>query len=328
MTRLFQRYSAVRYETRRYILVLIPVLVALVLFIYSIRQPLLVGLASALACFAIASLYEIKQWRRICLSVLAAATFGCCDYFLEVILQFAQFDVQQNSFFGIAQSIIFIILSKLLAMSILNLLHARNFFQSETFSATFSLAAVTVPVFSFITLYLLHQATVMLDTLFYRIMILITAILLLGTNLVLFYVLDRYEMFDLAKQSLHFTQIHLQDQLGHYNDLFHSHKELRRFRHDLRADSLKYIELLQHNRVEEVIEALHGTVEQIERQSKGPTTGHSRIDMIVSEMQRKAKPLGFQIQFFFQESAPICMDEMKLCILLANVIQNGIDACT
>lgn len=154
-------------------------------------------------------------------------------------------------------------------------------------------------------------------------------VLIITLALIVAYIITQLFVNVIARQ--HFTTIsqmmekQVELQINHYNELEKMDAEMRRFRHDytnhLRS-VLSLIQMKEYSDAEEYIEKI-----QNKSYSSGTVmfyTGNKLADAILAD---KSAMLDENCQIDYSGIMPASIENVDLCIILSNALDNAIEAC-
>lgn len=113
-------------------------------------------------------------------------------------------------------------------------------------------------------------------------------------------------------------------QLRHYEKLEEMDREMRRFRHDYQnhmQSVLSLIKMGEYREAEDYILSLQSSKQKTEPLF---TTGNRLADAILTD---KSEMLGENITIDYQGVIPASINNMDLCVVLSNSLDNAIEAC-
>lgn len=113
-------------------------------------------------------------------------------------------------------------------------------------------------------------------------------------------------------------------QLRHYEKLEEMDREMRRFRHDYQnhmQSVLSLIKMGEYREAEDYILSLQSAKQKTEPLF---TTGNRLADAILTD---KSEMLGENITIDYQGVIPASINNMDLCVILSNSLDNAIEAC-
>lgn len=119
----------------------------------------------------------------------------------------------------------------------------------------------------------------------------------------------------------------LEKQLKYYHKLEEINKETRAIKHDIRNHMIIIRSLAQKEqlgKLEEYVEKIENTVERLDH---SVYTGNSIVDAILNEKLQIAKEKNIEVDFEVKLSNLLDLDDMDLCVIFANSLDNAIEAC-
>ena len=115
----------------------------------------------------------------------------------------------------------------------------------------------------------------------------------------------------------------IENQIEHYNQTEMLNSDLRRFKHDYTNHILCLKAMINSNQNNEAIEYIEKINSEISSAAKTFNTGHKIADAILNEKHR----IHSDIRINFEGSIPDFIDNVDLCIVLGNAVDNAIEAC-
>lgn len=119
----------------------------------------------------------------------------------------------------------------------------------------------------------------------------------------------------------------LERQLKYYHKLEELNKETRAIKHDMHNHMLIIKGLAQQGQLHK-LEQYIGEMEQTtERLGCMVHTGNSIVDAILNDKLQIAKEKNIQMEYEVRLGSQLTLDDMDLCIIFANSLDNAIEAC-
>ncbi|WP_410495992.1 GHKL domain-containing protein [Cellulosilyticum sp. ST5] len=119
----------------------------------------------------------------------------------------------------------------------------------------------------------------------------------------------------------------LERQLKYYHKLEEVNKETRAIKHDMHNHMLIIKGLAQQGQLHK-LEQYIGEMEQTtERLGCMVHTGNSIVDAILNDKLQIAKERNIQMEYEVRLSNQLTLDDMDLCVIFANSLDNAIEAC-
>lgn len=116
-------------------------------------------------------------------------------------------------------------------------------------------------------------------------------------------------------------------QLKYYHKLEEFNKETRAIKHDMRNHMIIIRSLAQQgelHKLEQYIAEMENTTKRLDCMIH---TGHSIVDVILNDKLQIAKEKNIQMEYEVKLSKQLGLDDMDLCVIFANSLDNAIEAC-
>ncbi len=204
--------------------------------------------------------------------------------------------------------------------------------QKKTFNANLTLIPIHIFVLIVVILFfvgLLESHTFSLDSAITFDSFFPKVILLLIMSLLILMIVRLLQV----SQSKHFSEYSLalmekqvQQQIAHYQTLKQHEEEMHLFRHDYKNLVMCLTALLKADNCKEALEFINGLQDIFPENKLQYDTGNYLVDALFSIKNASAKEHDAQIQF--EGFIPTMkIDNVDLCIVLTNVLDNAIEAC-
>lgn len=115
----------------------------------------------------------------------------------------------------------------------------------------------------------------------------------------------------------------IENQISHYKQTEQLNNDLRRFKHDYTNHMLCLKAMIGDNQSEDAVAYIEKINDEISRSSSSYNTGHKIADAILNEKSGAEN----DIKIKFDGHIPDFLDNVDLCIILGNAIDNAIEAC-
>lgn len=113
------------------------------------------------------------------------------------------------------------------------------------------------------------------------------------------------------------------NQIEYYNQTEMLNRDLRRFKHDYTNHILCLKAMINSNQNNEALEYIEKINSEISLSTKTFNTGHKIADAILNEKHR----IHSDVSIKFDGCIPEFIDNVDLCIVLGNAVDNAIEAC-
>ncbi|MCH1981072.1 GHKL domain-containing protein [Ruminococcus sp. OA3] len=148
------------------------------------------------------------------------------------------------------------------------------------------------------------------------------AVISLISNLGILYLITY--MIDNTKVLLENENLHQEQE--YYRELEHNQKEIRRLRHDMNNHLAAVDALLERNETEKA-RAYFAELSAVAAGTNRMFCKNSLINAVLGSKYQKAEELGIDTFFNIDLGEEVSMDEVDVCSLFANTLDNAIEAC-
>ena len=152
--------------------------------------------------------------------------------------------------------------------------------------------------------------------------------LLIITNILVYYVIDRlYESF-LTEKNLATANQLIKMQKEQYNNLYQNQRQIQAIRHDAKNTMLGIIAELKAGNKDAVIQSMETFVEDMSKTSIQFTCGNNTLDAIINSKLQQAKTHGISFDICINGPIGVYLDPIEFAVLLGNALDNAIEATT
>lgn len=328
ITSYFSKISTVRVSKRSFKLFI--VLFVILQFLNNcifLSKSYIIMIVAFLLTFLISQLYDFKALTRI-----FSTCFICLMSFLSesitamLITAFAGVtleEVQANIFLFAMGTFI----SKFIALTIIKALKFKNKKNTNWLPKSLAVSTLPLPFVTIFILILIYRCCYEINDLKFRILVLISSVLLIGANIFIFLLIDKENEHIKTKERLKFAQAQVSKQIEHYAELYKYQNELRSFRHDTKNRQLSLIGLIKNKEYDKAIEILQKDVDFLNDKNKTIVfSSNPVVDAIIQSKIIFAETRKIEIKTYFKLSVPIRIDEYELGVLIGNALDNAIEA--
>lgn len=215
--------------------------------------------------------------------------------------------------------------SKLVAIIIIRLI---GFFVKSDYQSNnrFTLSMLFYPLSSFVLSIILYVIVYDMSDINVIILSQIAIIIIAVANILIFYIIEKQTQSELATQQIAFIKEQLSAQINHYTELSKSQNETRKIWHDMKNNLTAVNGLLGANNIREArnyIDRITGDVSSIINITN---TGIPTLDAILTAKTLIAKELNICIDCKIIVEQEIKIDQMDISIIIANALDNAIEA--
>ncbi|WP_133967666.1 sensor histidine kinase [Eubacterium limosum] len=132
---------------------------------------------------------------------------------------------------------------------------------------------------------------------------------------------------NLQKQQLRglYLEQQIENQRLYYRNLEASNEEIRKIRHDLKNAFAALSGYLNAENIEDAKKYVDKQVENLGELTYN--TGHPAVDAVINNKKSRANELQIQFDVNIWLPEDLHIDEMDLCIILGNALDNALEAC-
>lgn len=283
---------------------------------------------SILFTLAIAFCYQFRWFNAI----FMALTFSVISILSELIVMWVISISGDNYEKSISELYIYLagfFTSKMLVYLVTLLVRRKNHksftsIRGSGFAGLMTLPCSTI-VISFVFSYMILHYKVHL---LWGILSIVGILCLLFSNVMIFYIVDRqYELIH-AREKIKTGKLLLESQRQYYEDIFHSQQEIRKTRHDLKNVFIALQGALNADDTSQAKKIILKKLEEMESYVAVSDDIDNMVDSILYAKIQEAKKLGVSLYIKKNTTRPIVLDQLDLCVLMANLLDNAIEAAS
>lgn len=152
--------------------------------------------------------------------------------------------------------------------------------------------------------------------------------ILFCTSFALFYLIDKTVIIDETTQRTMIAARLLEQQENYYKSVEKSHSEVTAMRHDLKNHLqciVSFLEMKQYQEALDYIENIYATSKHL---STTVNSGNSLISILLNNAGNRAEEAGILMRLNVMVPPVLSIDNVELCIILGNLLDNAIEACS
>ncbi len=279
-----------------------------------------------ISTFVFSFSFDIKLPIKFIISVVYSIVMALSEFIIAMLITFnsgIQVEQIQND---ILIHFIVILLSKFLSYVILKLIKNKNLFTEGAFNFKFLLCTFMLPVSSIFIIVLLYIYAFRIEANVFKITTFIASILLMISNILIFYIMEKQQDYILTKNRLAFAENHIKTQVKHYNELYEQQESLKKFKHDSKNLYTALLAKLKTMPVEEAVTEIEDKMSIIYRDGANVNSGNPIMDAVINSKIHTASKSDTEIKALVKINAEINVDELELAVLIGNSIDNAIEA--
>lgn len=278
-------------------------------------------------CFLLHSLlFDIKRLKKVLFSFALITTVALSEMIIAmittIVLNMNITEVQSDDFLYL----MCVILAKFLGFAMLKPIKIEKKIFKEKFPIWFSVATALLPFTSLFIVFILYRYCYVTNEVIHRISILISAFVLIISNLLILFIIDKQEKFYVTKERLAFAEIHIKEQRAHYAELYAQQEALKKYRHDSKNFYVSLISILENKSTEEAISYIKDKMSIISDNSKSINSGNPVVDSIIYSKKQICDNKAIVLKTSLKISENIKIDELEFGVLIGNALDNAIEA--
>lgn len=283
-------------------------------------------MVSIIATFLISLCYKFEWYVAIFMSLIFSVLSGMLEL---VVMQIVTFG---GGYFNEVNKDIFVHIYGLIAakcsiflLTVIIRKSGHTSFQSVKNMRFFGLIMLPCSTI-FISMICAH---VMIDyglSFFWKIFSIVSLVLLITSNVMIFYIVDRqYELIS-TKEQLKASKNFLKNQRQYYEDIFQSQQEIRKTRHDLKNIFIAILGELNAGHIDETKLLVQNKLVEMEHYIEVSNSTNNMIDAVLYSKTVYAKQNQIKLEIHKNIDRPIKIDHLDLTVLIANILDNAIEA--
>lgn len=289
-----------------------------------VKNPLLLISFTAAACLLMFFTYHVPVKISLVAMLVFCVVMALCDVLAIYILMFLSGENIETIRFTADLMLMGNLLTKFLILCFVSFVYVRN---KTNFSKLFikkTIYLLVLPLASIVLLYQLLSFSDMENPFSIMMCLIGIAGLFIG-NIYSFIFFEKEEELEEQNLKEFFLKQQIKNQRTYYQSLESSNEEMRKIRHDLKNAFIAlsgYLDIGDVNAAKQYVDRQIHTIKQLTY-----STGYPAIDAVVND--KKTKALEKNIQFDMKISLPkeLLVDEMDLCVILGNALDNALEAC-
>lgn len=123
------------------------------------------------------------------------------------------------------------------------------------------------------------------------------------------------------------NEIRLKVQQKEFMEITHKHEMLREYRHDMRHHLLALDNIIQDSDNTHAEEYIHSLMERLEETENIVYCKNHMVNAVLSSYINKAKEIGCELELNISIPEKLNIEDVDLCSVLSNALENAIHAC-
>lgn len=318
-------FSKDKKSKRRWIVLEVTLLSGWILIsLVFVKNPLLLISFTAVACLLMFRVYHAPVKISLVATLVFCAVMALCDVLSTYLIMLFSSESIESIRFEPKYMLISNIVTKFLLLVFVSFVYVRWKVSIDRLSFRRVIYLLILPLASIAVLYQMLNFS---DTEEHSsvLMCLIGVAGLFIGNIYSFTFFEKEETLENQRIKQLFLEQQIEGQRIYYQNLEASEEEVRRMRHDLKNAFTALSGYLDRGDIEAARQFVEEKTENLGKLTH--STGHPALDAVLNAKRTKA--FENQIQFEIKAALPqeLLLDEMDLCIILGNALDNALEAC-
>lgn len=322
----FRAFQEPRYK--QFLTALITLFVTVAFFFSRIymKNSLLITVLTTVLTVLLAASYQFKWYQAVFYAIMLSAISSASEILVAFLFEATVWKYEQTVS-STTLNVICILLSKIITVLIILLIYKKrkrafSHIKTATFAKFMFLPFSTVLTIIVFLYYLLNN---MESPRWLLVVSTVAVILLILSNVLVFYLLDRQEEFRAMGERLRQVDLLLQAQKEYYDELYNSQQEIRRSRHDQKNLLIAILAELDRNDLPKLRQMINSRLDRLDRVLL-TNPKDSVLESILYIKQQSAKKRGIQIESKISLTRIPVVDELDLGVMLSNLIDNAVES--
>ncbi|MDO4289265.1 MAG: GHKL domain-containing protein [Eubacterium sp.] len=287
------------------------------------RNPIVMITFTALGCIVLFYVNKVLLKTAVTAAFVFCVIMALCDVLASYIIMFLGRTSLENTRLIPGYMLAANIITKFLILIFVSFVYVGGPKGSGGLSLKKSIYILVLPVASIVILYQLTTYTEMekgLDAF----LCILGICGLFAANIYAFTFFEKEERLEKQRLEEAFLKQQIENERRYYRSLETSSEEIRKMRHDLKNTLTALYGYLEEGRVETAIAFIQKSSAQAAARTS--VTGYSALDALIYAKGERAR--GLKTVFETQIALPpgLSVDEMDLCIILGNALDNALEA--
>lgn len=185
---------------------------------------------------------------------------------------------------------------------------------------------VILPITSFTVMLYMTKSLYVADSLNVKIVGLCISALLVISNVIIFFLFENILKVKDKEHEMTQKAIILESEKQYYSDLYEKQSASDKVMHDLKHKFYAFKGILENDcvKAKEIVDGLYKELENVQKMK---ITGIVSIDSLLNTKISQAKQSGIDIKFTSFLTDHITVNDIDLCVILGNLLDNSIEAC-
>lgn len=273
----------------------------------------------------VAFTYRVTIWQRLLFSVILIVLFILAEMviglLLSMIFRLSVDEITSNPFLYMQG----VLVSKLFMFAAVKVLHFFSHPHEGRETKWLFVPLVFFPLSTFLVVHLIGGSLSAQTSTTQLILPLVTVVLLIGSNVLLFYFLERQLQFVEQHHQEQLVRQQIEYQAIYYKSLAEKQRVSNKAMHDLKNELLGIRDLLNAN-TSQGMERLNEICAAAFSAQNMTCTGNDTLDGLISMKHQQMQEYGISFKSSVHMPVTNCIHTLDLCVVLGNLLDNAIEA--
>lgn len=289
-----------------------------------VKNPLLLISFTAAACILMFFIYRVPVKISLVATLVFCVVMALCDVLATYVVMLFSGENVEAARFTANLMLITNIIAKFLILVFVSFVYVRNKTDISRLFFKKSIYLLIMPVASIIVLYQILSFSNM-EKEFSIVMCLLGVTGIFVGNIYSFTFFEKEETLEKQRLKQLFLEQQIEGQRIYYQNLEASGEEVRKMRHDLKNTFAALSGYLNKGDIETARQFVEEKTENLGKLTH--STGHPALDAVMNAKRTNAFENHIQFEAKIALPQELLMDEMDLCIILGNALDNALEAC-
>ena len=187
------------------------------------------------------------------------------------------------------------------------------------------LLILSIPVFSVVLSVTSVYEPILKDE--FSVISVLACVSIVYINVIVFYLFDSIVFQVNENNQFRFREKQLLIQKNQYENVIDGYNQVKRVRHDMVNHLLALDGYLANQQYHEALEYIHKLNDELDFGKRGIVSSNVAIDALIGNGKLKAAKEGIDFECEVMIPRKLKIDEMDICIVLGNLLNNAIEAC-
>lgn len=310
-------------EILSYFIIMIFISIASINYLNTITLPII----SFIFLILLSMIYEGRISLKIISNLILAGLFILSEVIIVmIIIRFIDYDIkffQENVVYYLQG----VLVSKLLVFIVVKIIEYRMNNSYSLVRKKILIPLVLMPISSILVIYIVSEKAFVMTNTYVSLLTILIVLFLIIVNIAIFYLFEKQLKREEEKIKSEFFKEQLENQRKHFGELEENQRRTNRTIHDIKNQLLAILGYIKDNQNQLAIESMDILCDNITGDSNFVRTGNVAIDSLLNAKINKIDELGINLKtsIFIEQSNQV--EDIDLCILLGNAMDNAIEAC-